>query len=181
MGKLQLWLNVNRLSLNISKTNFVIFHPFNKPLKHQITLKIQKTAISQKKHIRYLGVIIDSTLTWKQQIKNILCKISRAIGIMYKLSPSLNHIMLKNIYYSLIYSHIVYAIQVCGSAGKSEIDKILILQKRAIRLIYNKAKRPIIPGPLASTNPMFYKQDILTIQIARIVGIHLKIFMSGSN
>ena len=84
LGKLQLWLNVNRLSLNISETNFVIFHPFNKPLKHQITLKIQKTTISQKKNIKYLGVIIDSTLTWKQQIKNILCKISRAIGIMYK-------------------------------------------------------------------------------------------------
>ena len=48
LGKLQLLLNVNRLSLNISKTNFVIFHTFNKPLKHQITLKIQKTAISKK-------------------------------------------------------------------------------------------------------------------------------------
>ena len=38
LSKLQLWLNVNRLSLNISKTN-VIFHPFNKPLKDQITIK----------------------------------------------------------------------------------------------------------------------------------------------
>ena len=46
LRKLQMWLNVNRLSLNISKTNFVIFHPFNKPLKHQI----QKKAISQKNH-----------------------------------------------------------------------------------------------------------------------------------
>ena len=62
-----------------------------------------------------------------------------------------------------------------GSAGKSEIDKILILQKRAIRLISNKAKRPIIPGPLASTNLMFYKleilkiKDIFTLQIAKFI------------
>ena len=173
--KLQMWLNVNRLSLNISNTNFVVFHPFNKPLKHQITLKIQKKAISQKNHIKYLGVIIDSTLTWKQQIKNISSKISRAIGIMYKLSPFLNPIMLKNIYYSLVYSHIVYAIHVWGSAGKSELDKIFILQKRAIRLISNKAKRPSIPGPLASTNPIFYKleilkiNDIFTLQIAKFI------------
>ena len=54
-----------------------------------------------------------------------------------------------------------------GSAGKSEIDKILIL-------ISNKAKRPLIPGPLASTNPMFYKleilkiKDIFTLQIANL-------------
>ena len=94
---------------------------------------------------------------------------------MYKLSPFLNPIMLKNIYYSLIYSHIVYAVQAWGSAGKSEIDKILILQKRAIRLISNKAKRPIIPGPLASTNPMLYKleilkiKDIFTLQIAKFI------------
>ena len=51
LGKLQLWLNVNRLSLNLSKTNYIIFHPFNKPLKHQV-IKIQKNI---------LGVLIDST------------------------------------------------------------------------------------------------------------------------
>ena len=42
LGKLQLWLNVTRLSLNLSKTNYIIFHPFTKPLKHQVTIKIQK-------------------------------------------------------------------------------------------------------------------------------------------
>ena len=77
---------------------------------------------------------------------------------MYKLSPHLNPTMLKNIYYNLIYSHILYAIQVCGvQLVKTEIDKILVLQKRAIRLISNKAKRPVNPVLLATTNPMFYK------------------------
>ena len=82
------------------KTLFV-----NKPLKHQVTIKIQKIALSQKTHIKYLGVIIDSTLSWMQQIKNITCKIYRAIGIMYKLRPFLNSTMMKNIYYSIIHSH----------------------------------------------------------------------------
>ena len=58
---------------------------------------------------------------------------------MYKLSPFLKSTMLINVYYSLIYSHIIYAIQVWSSAGKTEIDKILVLQKRVIRLISNKA------------------------------------------
>ena len=43
LKKLRVWLIVNRLSLNIEKTNFVIFHPYNKPLKQKITLKIHKT------------------------------------------------------------------------------------------------------------------------------------------
>ena len=61
LRKLYLWLNVNHLSLNVSKTNFIIFHPYNKPLKQNITLKINNKAIIEKCHIKYLGVIIDSS------------------------------------------------------------------------------------------------------------------------
>ena len=85
LNKLYLWLNVNRLSLNIDKTNFIIFHPFNKPMKKRITIKINKKAIKEKDSIKYLGVLIDSTLSWKQQILNLSKNISHAIGIIYKL------------------------------------------------------------------------------------------------
>ena len=110
---------------------------------------------------------------------------ARAIGVLYKLRPYINPRMLKNIYYSLIYSHMIYAIQVWGSAGKTEIHKILVLQKHAIRLISNKDKRP-----LAATNPMFYKLELLKINyiftlIAKfihvLIWILLKSSMIGSN
>ena len=45
LRKLDTWLIVNRLSLNIAKTNFLIFHPYNKPINQRITLKIHKKAI----------------------------------------------------------------------------------------------------------------------------------------
>ena len=83
--------------------------------------------------------------------------------------------MLRNVYYSLTYSHIVYGIQVRGSAGKTEIDKILVLQKHAIRLISNKATRPVTPGPLASTNPVFLKLEILKVN--DIFTLHLSKFI----
>ena len=102
LNKLYLWLNVNRLGLNIDKTNFTIFHRYNKPLKHHITIKINKNAIDEKQFIKYLGVIIDSSLSWKYQISNISKKISRAIGIMYTLRPFLPINVVKNVYYSLI-------------------------------------------------------------------------------
>ena len=60
---LHTWLIVNRLSLNIGKTNFVVFHPYNKPIKGIITLKIQKKAISEKKYIKYLGFLVDEGMT----------------------------------------------------------------------------------------------------------------------
>ena len=57
------------LSLNIDKTNFLVFHPYNKPVKQRITIKIHKNAITEKGQIKYLGVMIDATLTWKAHIE----------------------------------------------------------------------------------------------------------------
>ena len=75
-------------SLNIDKTNFIIFHPLNKPSKHNVTIKINKKAINEKESIKYLGVIVDSSLSWKHHI-SLNKKIARAIGIMYNLRPFL--------------------------------------------------------------------------------------------
>ena len=61
LKKLYLWLNVNRLSLNIDKTDFIIFHLYNKPVKQKITIKINKKAINEKENIKYLGVLVDSS------------------------------------------------------------------------------------------------------------------------
>ena len=71
LKELRTWLIVNRLSLNIDKTNFVIFHPYNKPLKHKITIKLHKNAISEKESVKYLGIMIDSTLMWQTHIDKI--------------------------------------------------------------------------------------------------------------
>ena len=50
LKKMKLWLNMNRLSLNVANTNFVIFHPYNKPLKHNVTIKINKTDLKESDH-----------------------------------------------------------------------------------------------------------------------------------
>ena len=53
---------------------------------------------------------------------------------------------MKNVYYSLVYSHIIYAIEIWGSAFKSDLDKISILQKRVMRLLTFNDIYPITPG-----------------------------------
>ena len=57
------WLIANRLALNVSKTNFTIFSPPNKPYKY-ITLLINKKAIEQKEYVKYFGVLMDSKLSF---------------------------------------------------------------------------------------------------------------------
>ena len=151
LKNLYLWLNVNRLALNIEKTNFVIFHPFNKPLKYNVTIKIHKKAITEKQSIKYLGILIDSTLSWKDHMANL----SRSIGIMYKLRPFVNLKIMKNVYDALFYSRLVYGILVWGSACDSHIGNINVLQKRVVRLMTYEDCFPLIPGPLPASSPLF--------------------------
>ena len=91
--------------------------------------------------------------------------------------------MMKNIYYSLFYPHLVYAIQVWGSACTTELNKIFVLQKRALRIITFNDTLPSVPGPLQPSTPLFYKLDILKIydvfklQLAKFIinCIHLNV------
>ena len=68
--KLYEWLCINRLSLNISKTNFVVFHAKNKP-KSPVTILINNKAIDEVEEVKYLGIIIDSKMTFKSHINEL--------------------------------------------------------------------------------------------------------------
>ena len=84
LRKLTLWLNINRLALNITKTNFVIFSAKNKPLRN-ITILINNRAIEQKDYVKYLGVLVDSRLTFKPHTDAVNKKIAKTVGILSKL------------------------------------------------------------------------------------------------
>ena len=134
---MSLWLNSNRLALNISKTNFVIFAARNKPLRN-VTILINREAIQQTDHVKYLGVMIDSQLSFKQHIENIVKKVSRITGLMYRIRGCVDNNTLYMIYYSLIYPHLLYGIPIWGNADNIHINPLLVLQKKAVRLIVNK-------------------------------------------
>ena len=63
LGKLHEWICLNGLSLNIYKTNFVIFHALNKPINYLVTILINKHAIDEVNSVKYLGILLDSQLT----------------------------------------------------------------------------------------------------------------------
>ena len=86
LKKLHEWLCINRLSLNLTKTNFIIFCPINKP-KSPITILINKSALKETDHVRYLGILIDSQLSFKYHIDELNKKISRSISVLCKIRP----------------------------------------------------------------------------------------------
>ena len=85
LNKKSQWLYANKLSLNIDKTNFLVFHSAQKKVRYKLSLLIANKQIRHEKHVRYLGLIFDSNLNWKKHIYELGKKVSRGIGILSKI------------------------------------------------------------------------------------------------
>ena len=119
LAKIKKWCDINKLSINMAKTNFMIIKSARKR-DMEISLNISNSdgssnVLERKQCIKYLGVMIDESLTWKHHIAFVCSPISRNIGIMSKLRYYLSIQQLKQIYYNLIYPYISYSILAWGS------------------------------------------------------------------
>ena len=167
LKKLTLWLNCNRLALNISKTNFVIFAAVNKPRKN-VTILLGNKAIAEKTYVKYLGVLIDSKLKFKEHISSVNKKIARTVGLLYKLRHYMNQETLVMVYYSLIYPFLIYAVPIWGNACITFINPIHILQKKVVRLIHFK-DRSTHSAPLFNLLKILNIHDIHKLETLKFV------------
>lgn len=133
------WLCANKLSLNVSKTKYMVIS--NMP-SCNVSIKIQDQVLDCVSNIKFLGVILDNKLTFKNHIHATAGKIASAVGNMYRLKPFMQSHTLANIYYALVQSHIQYAILTWGSAAASNLTRLKSLQKRAINIIVSSDYPP---------------------------------------
>ena len=150
------WLCANRLSLNVSKTEFIIFKPPRMKLDERFTLKLNGTMLLESTKIKYLGIIIDGRLTWKHHIYELRKKLNKSIGIIYKMKNLAPLRVLLSLYYALFHSHLNYGICVWGNAPEQELNHIFLSQKKVLRIITNS-------DYLAHTDPLFEKTGILKL------------------
>ena len=86
LSKVATWLYANKLSLNVKKSNFVLFHPPQRRAQNiDLHLSIDNQELKREFFVTYLGIIIDSNLSWKKQVEYIVKKIKRNIGILCNL------------------------------------------------------------------------------------------------
>ena len=116
--------------------------------------------------MKYLGVLIDSKLTWKHHISHIASKISKSVGIICRLRHLAPFLTLLNIYRSLLYPYLSYGLVAWGQAAKSRMEKILILQIRIVRLMnfanYNSHAVPyFISANVMPINMLYVKLSSL--------------------
>ena len=158
--KIHDWLKANKLSLNVSKTKYILFHKIRQadelPLRLP-TLQLSNNAeIERTSTSKFLGVLIDENFTWKNHINCIDSKISKNLGILYKAKYMLNTTSLKQLYFSFIHSYLTYANIAWGSTTKTNLAPLYSRQKHAVKIIANQNK-------FAHTKPLFKSFGILNI------------------
>ena len=85
------WLTSNKLSLNIKRSNYVIFRPYPKKLNYDPQVYVfdnesnKKDTLERKNFIKYLGLLIGESLSWKAHIHSVANKISKTIGLIARL------------------------------------------------------------------------------------------------
>ena len=106
------WLAVNKLSLNASKSNYMIFHHRQKKLKSTSIpiLEMNYTLIKQVNEFIFLGITINNHMDWNSHITNISNKITKTMGIMNRIKKSIPLQILNLMYNSLILPHIYLCI-----------------------------------------------------------------------
>ena len=174
LNKVVKWLNANKLSLNIKKTNFMIFPPTTKQDGPQLNITINGQKILQVTQTKFMGIIIDSNLTWKAHIKFIRNKVAKSIGIIQKARIILDEDTLIGLYYSCLYPYFSSVITIWGKANKSVLDPLLKLQKKAVRLVFNKPQK-------THSLPLSIKANILPLNVIYTSAVYSFMFKVHHN
>ena len=135
------WLNINKLTLNVQKTEYIIFAPGRKKIGTSANISINGNIINRVSEIKFLGVIIDHKLLWQNHTHHVKMKVSKNIGILCKGKKIFKKSTLVTMYNSFINPYIAYCLEIWGLCAKKYSEPIIRLQKLCCRIITGVPKR----------------------------------------
>ena len=145
------WFQANRLSLNVLKSHYQVYSTNRVQDLHII---LQDAKVERKRCVKYLGMYIDENLKFHSHIAHVGSVISRNLGIIGRAKYLLSSRELILLYNTMILPHLTYCAVIWGRNYDSNIKRIVLLQKRALRII---DKKPY----LYPSNGLFIKHKIL--------------------
>ena len=151
------WFKLNKLSLNVTKTNFMVFknkHSSRPCIEPKI--KIDNTEITEVNTTKFLGVLIDNNLSWHSHTTHVSKIVSKYNGIIRKVRPYLPLTSLRTLYNTFILPYLNYCAIVWADKNNSHLHSLFLLQKRAIRSCTNSLW-------LAHTDPLFHSLNTLKL------------------
>ena len=169
MEELQDWFAANQLSLNASKTRYILFSNEEPPGDLQIQGQIIKRVHEQgeEKSFKLVGVLLDDQLSWKYHIAHVKTKAAKALAYISTSQKSLTREVKKMLYKSLVESQFNYCLSVWGGAKETLLDPIIKLQKKAIR-VATESKYNAHTMPLFGRIKSLKFQDLYHLRCAEI-------------
>ena len=120
LDKISEWHKLNRLSLNIAKSKFVMLHMPQKKIP-DLLLKNENVALERVKTFNFLGITLHEHLKWDTHINSISNKISRVIDTINRLKHYIPPNILLTLYNSLILPHLYYGILIWGHGNMDQL------------------------------------------------------------
>ena len=164
LNKVGEWLRVNRLSLNVDKTCYMIIS--NKKIEEK-RIEIAGEVIKRTDNVKFLGVLIDDRLSFKNHVRGLQKQVSMASGMLNRISKLLPPEIKLKAYYALIYSKLIYGI---SSWGKSSIHNKVIMEKTIKRAwkVVSYENRDICKGLLNFESMFSYFVGVKFYKILRL-------------
>ena len=133
------WLCANKLSLHTGKTNSLLICSKQKRqhiVDTNLSLDLEGDEIEQVSSLKYLGVIMDENLTYKEYMDALICKLNRSIGVVRRASKYVDQVTRVTLYNTLVLPHIDYCSTVWGnSICKKDLSRLQRIQNSAMRII----------------------------------------------
>lgn len=138
LEKLEDFFSENLLSLNLAKTKYIIFHSPRLTVSRSHELVVNSTKIDEVDSFKYLGLTLDSTLSWSNHINTLQKAITTTCGVLWKVSKFLPSNQLLLLYHAFVQSRICYLVSIWGAASKTKLKTIQTTQNRCLKVIYKK-------------------------------------------
>ena len=152
LDKLYTWFSVNKLSLNASKTNYMVFG--RRKINCDVDKKINSNQITRVNKTKFLGIMIDEQLNWKEQIHQVQTGLSRITGVMYRASHVLGTASLLTLHHSLFLPIMGYCCDIWGKCMCHQSTLYHRVTKKAVRLLFGASR-------LDHTSMLFYRCRVL--------------------
>ena len=155
------WFYDNKLTLNTSKTSFVIFRsPRCRIGNLPDSVTYNNITIAREKQVAYLGLILDEYLNWNTHIDDLCIKLKRLFPIFYNIRKYLNKDQILTIYFTMIYSRIKYGCTTYGLCTGKNLNRLQIIQNKLLKVLLKKSFR-------YSTNLLH--KDLSLLQVGDII------------
>ena len=165
-----------KISLNVEKTELVMFKSPRKVLLDEIKIKLSGKRLYPLNSIKYLGIKIDRFLRRHDQVNSIAVKLNRANALLLKIRNYVNRKTLRNIYLGIFDSHLNYSC-IDWAQNINTVRILIILQKKALRIM-NFKDQSFHSSPLFSSNNILKLGDKITLEnilfVSKSINSHVR-------